>query len=274
MCLRDVCEKTVKWIRLFVQVGDAAVQYDPTHAALPWAGVRFLLQIAINDFDHYNFVVNGAETISHLIGRHAILEGLYLHRTSDAANKLKEALINVYALILQYLVKVKEYSEQNTAKRVMKSMLPFGDFEDLLDSINSEQNDVNQLIDLLGAESQNELHESLSAMSLDHNKKHADLQRLLEELDGPIARLGTQLSAIEDHLDESKRVDILRQMSPLPYIQYHEQTKKGVLTGTGQWLLEDPVYTKWKKDSECSILWLHGIPGSGKRPLSSCPPVD
>jgi hypothetical protein len=30
---------------MFKQVGDVAVQYDPAHAALPWAGIRFLLQV-------------------------------------------------------------------------------------------------------------------------------------------------------------------------------------------------------------------------------------
>ena len=40
----DLFGKIIKWIDLFKQVGDTAVQYDPVHAALPWAGVRFLLQ--------------------------------------------------------------------------------------------------------------------------------------------------------------------------------------------------------------------------------------
>ena len=42
---RDIFDKITKWIDLFKQIGDAAVQYDPVHAALPWAGVRFLLQV-------------------------------------------------------------------------------------------------------------------------------------------------------------------------------------------------------------------------------------
>lgn len=45
--LRDLFSKIVVWIDRFKQVGDIAVQYDPTHAALPWAGVRFLLQVII-----------------------------------------------------------------------------------------------------------------------------------------------------------------------------------------------------------------------------------
>ena len=65
----------------------------------------------------------------------------------------------------------------------------------------------------------------------------------------------------------SKRAEILRWTSPEPYNQHHEQIKKDVLPGTGKWLLSDPVFNKWKKESASSILWLHGIPGSGKTKL-------
>ena len=43
--LRDLFSKIVVWVNLFKQIGDIAVQYDPQHAALPWAGVRFILQV-------------------------------------------------------------------------------------------------------------------------------------------------------------------------------------------------------------------------------------
>ena len=35
----------ITWIDKFKQVGDIAVQYDPVHATLPWAGVRFILTV-------------------------------------------------------------------------------------------------------------------------------------------------------------------------------------------------------------------------------------
>ena len=43
--LRDVAEKVVVWLNKFKEVGDVAVNFDPVHAALPWAGVRVLLQV-------------------------------------------------------------------------------------------------------------------------------------------------------------------------------------------------------------------------------------
>lgn len=45
--IRDQLEKITTWIDRFKRIGDAAVQYDPVHASLPWAGVRFLLEVKL-----------------------------------------------------------------------------------------------------------------------------------------------------------------------------------------------------------------------------------
>lgn len=44
--LRDLFGNIIKWIIKFKEVGDTLVQYDPTHAAIPWAAVRFVLQVS------------------------------------------------------------------------------------------------------------------------------------------------------------------------------------------------------------------------------------
>ena len=43
--LRDVLENIAGWLEKFKAVGDSVIQYDPAHTALPWARVRFLLQV-------------------------------------------------------------------------------------------------------------------------------------------------------------------------------------------------------------------------------------
>jgi hypothetical protein len=44
--LRDQIEKVMVWVDKLKTIGDNAIQYDPAHAALPWAGVRFILQVS------------------------------------------------------------------------------------------------------------------------------------------------------------------------------------------------------------------------------------
>jgi len=46
--LRDVAEKVIVWLNKFKEIGDVVVNFDPVHAALPWVGVRFLLQVRVN----------------------------------------------------------------------------------------------------------------------------------------------------------------------------------------------------------------------------------
>jgi len=43
----DIGMKILHWIDRFKQIGDIIVQYDPVHAALPWAGFRFLLKVGL-----------------------------------------------------------------------------------------------------------------------------------------------------------------------------------------------------------------------------------
>lgn len=56
--LCDLLGKIVTWLNHFKQIGDVVIQYDPTHAALPWAGVRFLLQVYTVDANHFRLYGN------------------------------------------------------------------------------------------------------------------------------------------------------------------------------------------------------------------------
>ena len=46
--VRDIFTKITKWVEKFIQVGDIALQYDPGHAALPWAAMRAILKVSHN----------------------------------------------------------------------------------------------------------------------------------------------------------------------------------------------------------------------------------
>lgn len=43
--LQDHADRILIWIEKFKAVGDIAVNADPVHAGLPWAGIRLLLQV-------------------------------------------------------------------------------------------------------------------------------------------------------------------------------------------------------------------------------------
>ncbi|KFY32484.1 hypothetical protein V493_00153, partial [Pseudogymnoascus sp. VKM F-4281 (FW-2241)] len=253
---RDLLGKIVKSLDLFKQVGDVAVQYDPVHAALPWAGIRLLLQIAVNDHATYATFIEGAALMAEMICRYAVFEDLYLRSTSLATDELKRALVQLYAAIMIYLSKAKRYFDQNSAKRIIKSgVLNAPDLESSIDSITTAQVAVDHCSGLVSMQ--------------DDVERHKELKRILKHIDAPLKRFEEDFKKVQDNLEASRRTKILCWVSPEPYTQHHQQAWKDVLPGTGNWLLSDLVFDKWKKESVSSILWLHGIPGSGKSKLAS-----
>ena len=46
--LKDIGMKILRWVDKFKEIGDIVVQYDPVHAALPWAGFRIILKVLGN----------------------------------------------------------------------------------------------------------------------------------------------------------------------------------------------------------------------------------
>ncbi|KAH6869627.1 hypothetical protein B0T10DRAFT_450909, partial [Thelonectria olida] len=254
--VRDVLAKVAKWVSHFKEVGDIVVQYDPVHAALPWAGVRFLLNIAVGDLDTYNTLLESTADIAEYICRNALVESLLKGSSSPAADELSRALVKLYAAILGYLARAKSYYNQNTLKRVLKhGVLASSDLESTFTAIGKAQKDVDRCSTNFNLEAQLKMHD--------------DLKHMLKHFDAPVNRWDEALNVITDQLDAEKRRKILHWISAEPYRQHHEQTKSEVLEGTGKWLLQDPTFLRWKNESASSILWLRGIPGSGKSKLTS-----
>jgi len=42
---RDIFDKIVSWINKLTDIGNFVAQVDPVHAALPWAAIKFFLQV-------------------------------------------------------------------------------------------------------------------------------------------------------------------------------------------------------------------------------------
>ena len=76
-----------------------------------------MMQIAVNDFANFAFVLEGAASIAEMISRYAIFEELYLQSASSAANQLKGALVQLYAATMIYLSKAKSYFDQNPGSK-------------------------------------------------------------------------------------------------------------------------------------------------------------
>jgi hypothetical protein len=93
------------------------------------------------------------------------------------------------------------------------------------------------------------------------------LEKILMDWNVPIARMATKVSAIDDDLKESERLKIFEWLSMIRYIGHYRSREKILMPESGTWLMEKPEFVEWMDSSTSSILWLHGIPGSGKSML-------
>lgn len=136
--LRHYVDKLTKVLIQFREVGDTLVQYDPGHAALPWAGVRLLLnvsivfhrvqvfaderakQIAVNDSSSFQDMAEGIELVSAMITRYAVVESLYLLEDYSLRAQLADGITKLYVAILKYLGIARTYYNKSTLSELRK----------------------------------------------------------------------------------------------------------------------------------------------------------
>ena len=67
------------------------------------------------------------------------------------------------------------------------------------------------------------------------------------------------ISCINCDSVDSKRIDILRWFSTVPYQSHHDLACEGRVAQTGEWLFKRKEFVGWQDSKTSAILWLHGI---------------
>ena len=141
------------------------------------------------------------------------------------------------------------------------------EFSPRLNDIKQQEEMVKKYIGLVDAEDRGDLERTLDNLYILEREQSENLRGILQDLQRPIDRMGKEIQALHDGLTIAERGKMLQWISPIPYMQHHSQAKKDVLAGTGTWFLNDIELLGWLSSSSSSIMWLHGIAGSGKSKL-------
>jgi nucleoside-triphosphatase THEP1 len=83
----------------------------------------------------------------------------------------------------------------------------------------------------------------------------------LDDIEYDLEYLGHDLSDLEI---ARRNKSIFQWLSKVNYPKHHESALEGLLQSSASWFLNKPEYIGWESFSKPSIIWLHGIPGSGK----------
>ena len=127
--LRDVAEKIIVWIDKFKRIGDIAANFDPIHAALPWAAVKFLLEVgfmitpkeiieprltvkptSVAESQQRDALLTGVEKITSLIARCQIYETFYLKRQQFEQEDWKQAVMTLTSALMS-LYAIRSYAK-------------------------------------------------------------------------------------------------------------------------------------------------------------------
>ncbi|KAI2904559.1 hypothetical protein CBS76997_4162 [Aspergillus niger] len=279
LIIRDVCAKIVACVNKFASVVDVVVSYDPVHAALPWAGVRFVLQLFLNGIDTFGAIVEGLETSVRVIARGGILEGLYYQKNSalsEARQALQDEIVKCYTAVLKFLSLARKYYQCSRMKRAVNFIISKDDLRHCTKEIQiAEQQFLIQkgLADSedLGNIETNVLHTILIATSTADqvNDMKTKLEKALLDLDKPLIRVVDQVSDLHRSLKDNERAQILRWISPVPAQEHYREASASLMPGSGEWLFRHPEFQAWRDSSSSEVLWLHGIPGCGKSKIAA-----
>ncbi|KAK7508938.1 uncharacterized protein IWZ02DRAFT_387461, partial [Phyllosticta citriasiana] len=274
--LRDVLSKLAVWTNRFKDVGDAVVQYDPGHAALPWAIVRLLLEIPVKEEETYGAAMEGVERAAEIISRCAILEELYLTEDSEISKRLRKSIVELYAAVLSFLSKAVNYFNSSAREKILKSFFTTKGAETWFATMNAKQEEVEKnrvLADAQRAKDTSELMHTTNALqeksAFESKQREEKLKGMLEDFGAEMSKVNVQLADLRNHLEADQQRKILESISKILHRSQHADLSKGRLASSGQWLLEKSEFRGWQEGSSSSILWLRGIPGSGKTKLTS-----
>ncbi|KAI5836799.1 hypothetical protein DFP73DRAFT_345177 [Morchella snyderi] len=100
---------------------------------------------------------------------------------------------------------------------------------------------------------------------------HTEGQAVLAsgEIQRPIDGSLRMSELIYTSVENDRWLNILAWLSTVEYENHHILSQRRRQEGTGTWLFGNDTFLKWKDSEANSILWIHGIPGSGKTILAS-----
>jgi ankyrin repeat domain-containing protein 50 len=77
--LSDIYSNTISWLNKFKDIGDVATQYDPVHAALPWAATRLIPRFVVAYKENTDEAMAIIEKTSRIIHQCAVYEQICVH---------------------------------------------------------------------------------------------------------------------------------------------------------------------------------------------------
>ncbi|KAF6525344.1 hypothetical protein HZS61_011139 [Fusarium oxysporum f. sp. conglutinans] len=253
---RGLVDKTVNILNKFVGVGDVAVSFDPVHAALPWAAVRFVLVTLTASSEIRSQIIVGLAKVTSLILQCDTYRRIYmapditLRPPADILDLLEKSIVQTYVKSLLFLGFA--IHRQGSKSRMVSAPFKMNELESYIESLQESGDQLSQAADncekQCNLQNRTGVKELLKYAKESHQIMQAHSVLLMDIHQRMVFdRLRTaEGAAYDSHANEHEA-------------RCHPQTRVDLLTQIYKWA-GDP-------DSEC-IYWLQGMAGTGKSTIS------
>ncbi|KAH7087293.1 hypothetical protein FB567DRAFT_591977 [Paraphoma chrysanthemicola] len=288
--VRDVLANIISWTEKFKQVVDFAVSMDATgHAALPWACVKFCLEIAGKDFEKYGSMLLGMEFVAREIRFYTLFEAVYLKTPSEAAEQLADTLVKTYASLLQYLASAYTYYRKHTIARVMSAPFSEDGVGTMMTSAESFRSLIERNARLIDKQTSDEemqeisqaimaWKEPLNSMAMqiteinDVTKQNLAVSENTNTVVGQISGDTKEILSMLKGPSAADPLTIIRKFFQLPSPQEisreHRDKARKIVPGTATWIFQELAFQTWSQGKK-PLLTIRGSPGCGKSYLST-----
>lgn len=298
--LKSKMESFITRINTYVRLGDIAIQHSPQITALVWSGVRLVMTLIVQDAETWGILVESMEGIAGVMGRCRIYEKMYASGSSEGAKRVQSALVALYASLLVFAVKTKRYFAKAYIKRLYSAgakpfEIAFGPVIESMRKCEARvEVEARAAAEVAAAVDRGRMMDLLGSMN----------GVVIPELKVLASETNVAVQRIRKAQEEEKRLEILRWLSKVKYLDNHKTPAKLREKGTGEWLFErtewkavlgsgDAQVLNWWDQSLQRIedpsgvqdvaadpeegdsgkqeggLWLYGHPGTGKTILTS-----
>ncbi|SCO92770.1 related to WD40-repeat protein (notchless protein) [Fusarium oxysporum] len=253
---RGLVDKIVNILNKFVGVADIAVSFDPVHAALPWAAVRFVLVTLTADSELKSQIIFGLAKVTSLILQCDTYRRVYmaadptLRPPADILDLLETSIVQTYVKSLLFLGFATH--RQGSKSRMASAPFKINEVESFIESLQKSGDQLSRAADYCEKQCNLQNRTGVEELLRYAKESHQIMQThsvLLIDIHQRMVfdRLRTaEGAAYDSHANEHEA-------------RCHPQTRVDLLAQIYKWA-GDP-------DSEC-IYWLQGMAGTGKSTIS------
>ncbi|EMD34303.1 hypothetical protein CERSUDRAFT_125486, partial [Gelatoporia subvermispora B] len=187
------------------------------------------------------------------------LERLTVYTRMSLTVPMREILVRTLANVISVLALATKEVQQGRLKKYVRTLLGNTDVEDALAQLTRLSTTETQMVVLESLQLMYGIAASLNAHMQGGHESRGDVHKASENIRFSMDTIGQVVKELEDDNVARKHRSWLS--PPDPSVN-HNLALRSCSDGTGAWFTDGEVMGEWKTTS--SLLWIHGIPGSGK----------